>query len=48
MRKIIAAALTAPAVVLGINRTTRAAARKFLGPEGLLAGRSLAGGADDL
>jgi putative ABC transport system permease protein len=40
---ILAAAMAAPAVVLGVNRVTRAAARKVFGPEGLLAGRSLAG-----
>ncbi len=37
-----AAALAAPALVLLVNRLTRAAARRLFGPEGLLAGRSLA------
>jgi putative ABC transport system permease protein len=40
---IIASAMASPAAVLAMNRCTRIAARKFFGPEGLLAGRSLAG-----
>jgi putative ABC transport system permease protein len=37
-----AAAMAAPAVVLLVHRLTRAAGRRLFGPEGLLAGRSLA------
>ncbi len=37
-----AAALAAPAVVLAVERLTRASARRLWGPEGLLAARSLA------
>ncbi len=39
---IVSAALAAPAVVLLVDRLTRPAARRLCGPEGLLAGRSLA------
>jgi putative ABC transport system permease protein len=40
---IVSAAMAAPAVVLAVNRLTRAATRRLFGAEGLLAGRSLAG-----
>lgn len=37
-----AAAMAAPAVVLGVNRATRAGVRRLFGVEGMFAGRSLA------
>src|SRR4029079_2889057 len=41
---IVAAALANPAVVLAINRLTRAPSRRLFGAEGLLAARSLIAG----
>lgn len=38
---IVAAAMATPAVVLAVNRLTRALSRRLFGPEGLLAARSL-------
>jgi putative ABC transport system permease protein len=40
---VAAAALAAPAVVLGVDRSTRPVVRRFLGVEGMMAGRGLAG-----
>ena len=40
---VAAAALAAPAVVIAVDRATRAAVRRWLGAEGMMAGRSLAG-----